>query len=155
MVDRRDLPDWGPGGETRAVVPTTEPTVQVPTQRHADWGDGRNSYYVEAALAEDVHETPDEVVAHLSDAQFEQWDDAALQITADHPDLEGFAERFDWLPGSVRRKVIDVVLSRPHLRGAKLTKAVLGKLTLAEAAAAEEWAQCLTRDDRAFLTEEE
>ncbi len=117
MTDPIDRQDWGPGGENRSVVPA-EPTVFVPTERHADWGDGQRTSLIEVPESRpDFRDTTED----LDPALLERWakeggvdrniaqaQAAVTDILSRADDADTFRFKFEnQLSASIQTKIYD------------------------------------------------
>jgi hypothetical protein len=158
-----DRPDWGDGSGKSSGVVVPDSSSPVPTEKHADWGDGeRTSYLVEqtpeylpAGAGEDLDPALVErrgkeggVERNLAQARA-----AAEDIMGRTEDGDTLMFKFDnQLPQSIQNKIFDALRISPAKgRGQAAIKAFEDSLDDREIAIWAEWVDGLYPDERAAI----
>lgn len=118
-------PDWSPEGGDRSLVNTSLPGTTV---------GGRNIVVTDYPGADAVLAEP---VDTMSDARLDRAEDALELLLDEQPELEALP--VEDLPADVRAAIAEVLADYGHLRDGRLVDRVYGKLTLAQAAALDDW----------------
>ena len=133
-----DRPDWGRGGETRAVVPTEPSTGPSGVGLAGDWGDGGRGSYLVPAAAEQQAEANLEVAVHSI---------LAAVASPDHLDVS-----IAGLPEGLREKMAETAQIPPMKNGARAAEsALMARLDDEEVEIYRAWVLALTEEERAAI----